>query len=225
MEKKCSKCGHIKCNSLFAKAKSRADGLQSKCKDCNKKYREENREKINKYLSEYSERNRDKLLIQKRQYRIDNLEKIREKDRIWSRKNPEKVKANQELQWSKNRQKYYAKAVERYTKRRKIDSLYDLKCRLSHRVRLALKGIGLTKSKRTIEMIGCSWEDLVKHIERQFTTGMSWDNRSEWHIDHIIPLATATCEDDIIRLNHFTNLRPLWAEDNLRKSDKLEHLI
>jgi hypothetical protein len=63
------------------------------------------------------------------------------------------------------------------------------------------------------------------HIERQFVKGMTWENRGEWHIDHIIPLATAQNENDVVKLNHHTNLRPMWAKDNLRKSSKLENLL
>lgn len=223
--KKCNKCNQEKSLSDFSKALNRKSGIQSKCKSCDKEYRQKNREKILKYLSDYNDKNRDELLSKRKKYRLENIEKVREQGRVWAVNNPEKIKLSKQKLMTKNKDKYYAKTYERNNARRKTDDLYNLKCRLSHRVRMAMKGIGLKKSQRTIEMIGCSWEDLVKHIERQFTTGMSWDNRSEWHIDHIIPLATATCEDDIIQLNHFTNLRPLWAEDNLRKSDKLEHLI
>lgn len=223
--KKCNKCNQEKSLSEFSKALNRKIGVQSKCKSCDKEYRQKNREKILKYLTDYNDKNRDELLSKRKKYRLENIEKVREQGRIWAINNPEKIKSSKQKLMIKNKEKYYAKTYERNSARRKTDSFYNLKCRLSHRVRLAMKGVGLKKSKRTIEMIGCAWEDLVKHLERQFTTGMSWDNRSEWHIDHIIPLATATCEDDIIRLNHFTNLRPLWAEDNLRKSNKLEHLI
>jgi hypothetical protein len=50
---------------------------------------------------------------------------------------------------------------------------------------------------------------------------MSLDNHGKWHLDHIIPLATATTEEDVIRLNHYTNFQPLWADDNLKKSNKI----
>jgi hypothetical protein len=54
---------------------------------------------------------------------------------------------------------------------------------------------------------------------------MSWENRRLWHIDHIIPLALAKNEDQLIKLNHYTNLRPLWAKDNLVKSARYEKEI
>jgi hypothetical protein len=49
---------------------------------------------------------------------------------------------------------------------------------------------------------------------------MTWSNMGEWHIDHIKPLATAKTEKDVYELNHYTNLQPLWAKDNLSKGAK-----
>ena len=64
---------------------------------------------------------------------------------------------------------------------------------------------------------------------------MTWDNHGELHIDHIIPMSITTTEEEeeeeeAIKLNHYTNLQPLWAKDNVNKSDKLnwknyEHLL
>ena len=50
---------------------------------------------------------------------------------------------------------------------------------------------------------------------------MSWDNYGEWHIDHIIPLASATTEEGVLKLYHYSNLQPLWAKDNLSKGSKI----
>jgi hypothetical protein len=54
---------------------------------------------------------------------------------------------------------------------------------------------------------------------------MSWDNMGKWHIDHIIPISSACGEVDLIKLNHYTNLQPLWEVDNLKKSNKIISLI
>ena len=59
------------------------------------------------------------------------------------------------------------------------------------------------------------------HLEGLFMEGMSWENQGEWHLDHIIPVSIATSEEEIIKLNHYTNFQPLWAEDNIIKSNKL----
>jgi hypothetical protein len=50
---------------------------------------------------------------------------------------------------------------------------------------------------------------------------MTWDNHGEWHIDHIIPISSGKTEDEVLKLCHYTNLQPLWKEDNLKKSDKI----
>ena len=72
-----------------------------------------------------------------------------------------------------------------------------------------------------MEMLGCTPEELRDHLQSQFTEGMTLENHGEWHIDHIIPLASANTEEEIVKLCHYTNLQPLWAEDNLSKSDKI----
>ena len=223
--KVCSKCGEKRHISQFAKQTKAKDGLQNKCKICNKEYRNANKERIKKYLTDYQLKNRDVLIAKKRQYRINNLDKIRKKGLIWAKNNQEKVRANQKKQWYKNKEKYYAANYKRNSNRRKTDHLYAMRLRISHRLRLALRGIGMKKSITTKSIIGCSWEQLKIHIETQFIDGMTWENRSAWHIDHKIPLSTAKTEEDVIRLSHYTNLQPLWAKDNLRKSNKLDYQL
>jgi hypothetical protein len=81
----------------------------------------------------------------------------------------------------------------------------------------------LIKNKTYNDIIGCSPEFLKEYLENQFAEGMSWDNHGQysWHIDHIIPLSSAKTDEEIYKLCHYTNLQPLWAEDNLRKSNKI----
>jgi len=76
---------------------------------------------------------------------------------------------------------------------------------------------GYTKKSTANEILGADYAKVSAHLESQFKDGMSWENRSEWHIDHIIPLASAKNEDELIKLFHYTNLQPLWAIDNLKK--------
>lgn len=91
--------------------------------------------------------------------------------------------------------------------------------RLIHNTRSRVHGVlKSNKSKSTIDYIGCDTQTLKLHLEQQFTEGMTWDNYGEWHVDHIIPLASANNMDELIPLLHHTNLQPLWAHDNLVKS-------
>ena len=103
-------------------------------------------------------------------------------------------------------------------KRRAEDIEFRIKNNLGARVRCAIKN----KQKRTLEFLGCSIPDLIKHLEGQFQEGMTWDNYGEWHIDHIRPCALFDLlnEEEQLKCFNYTNLQPLWAIDNLRKSDK-----
>jgi hypothetical protein len=69
-------------------------------------------------------------------------------------------------------------------------------------------------------ILGCPFSFLIKYIEARFADGMSWENRSKWHIDHIVPLSSAKTKKQLIKLNHYSNLRPIWAKDNLKKGSK-----
>jgi len=105
----------------------------------------------------------------------------------------------------------------KYEKNRKeYDELFKFKRSVRSLICRSFKYVG-KKSSKTTDMIGCSIEELKKHIESLFLDGMNWDNRHLWHIDHIKPLSTAKTIDDVYILNHYTNLRPLWAVDNLNK--------
>ena len=80
----------------------------------------------------------------------------------------------------------------------------------------------ITKNNKTFEIIGCTPQELKEHIEKQFTEGMCWEKIGEHiHIDHIIPLSSAKTEEEIYNLCHYTNLQPLWAEDNLKKNKNI----
>ena len=95
---------------------------------------------------------------------------------------------------------------------------------LRSRIRIALKQANGTKSARTLELLGCDIEFLRQHLSNQFTEGMTWDNYGEWHVDHIKPCSAFDLTDPEQQLQcfHYTNLQPLWAIDNLSKSDKWE---
>ena len=93
---------------------------------------------------------------------------------------------------------------------------------MRHRLRSAIAG-GF-KSGSAVRDLGCSIEDLKRYLESKFEIGMSWKNYGEWHIDHVVPLSWFNLEnrEQLIYACRFDNLQPLWAEDNIRKSDKYE---
>jgi hypothetical protein len=132
-------------------------------------------------------------------------------------------KENSEEYYLKNRErdkKYHEK-----TKVRKKLMSYKIENRLKNslrsRVRNFLKSVNIIKTNKTMLMVGCSPEFLKEHLEKQFKNNMTWDNYGEWHIDHIIPLSSSKTEEEIYKLIHYTNLQPLWARENLIKSNKL----
>jgi hypothetical protein len=112
------------------------------------------------------------------------------------------------------------KRAARISKKLASDPIYRLKYRIRSTINNALKNKGFAKKSKSTLILGCDWSEFAKHIESQFTEGMSWDNRHLWHLDHIEPISRAISEDDIYRLNHYTNFQPLWAEDNIAKSNK-----
>lgn len=105
-----------------------------------------------------------------------------------------------------------------YQKRRKKqDVLFRIISQMRNSVNRYLK----YRSKHTFDIIGCTPLELKEHLEKQFVEGMSWENKNLWHIDHIIPLSSAKTEEELYKLCHYTNLQPLWAEENLKKSNKI----
>lgn len=107
-------------------------------------------------------------------------------------------------------------------KYRNTDSNFKIKDNLCRRINNALHGN--SKSKRTLDLLGCSIEFLRQHIELQFKEGMVWNNYSinGWHIDHIRPCASfdLSKSEEQQKCFHYTNLQPLWAEENRSKSNK-----
>ena len=150
-------------------------------------------------------------VIERRKNDYERVKEIESKSRL-KRREEEKIRSK------KNRRRQYLYKV----KRLKTDPVYKLKNNLSSQVRGAFTKKGVCKSKKSMELLGCDIETAKKHIESLFTEGMTWENHGlyGWHIDHIIPLDIAKTEEDVLKLCHYTNLRPLWAKENLEKAGK-----
>jgi hypothetical protein len=132
---------------------------------------------------------------------------------------------NTKEEYQKRSKKYNTNNKERVAEyimdRYNNDSLFKLKHLLRNNTRRYIQG---EKSIHTEQILGCTFEQLRQHIESQWIEGMNWDNWTQdgWHVDHIIPLASAKTEDEIYRLNHYTNLQPLWALDNKSKGASIK---
>jgi len=136
--------------------------------------------------------------------------------------NKDKAKAIQ-AEWRRtNKDKARAYVTEYQRNRRKSDPLFKLTHNLRSRLYMALKG--KLKSASTMQLVGCTIDFLKSHLEFQFAEGMTWDNYGQWHIDHIRPCASFDLSDDKQQQEcfHYSNLQPLWATDNLSKSDTYE---
>ena len=195
MEKKCSKCNIEKENCEFNKGRG-------SCKLCVKEY-----DRI-KYLN-----NIEKY----RKYSQDRYNNNPEYIKTWNKENNDKVNISSKKWRSKNVDKYNQYMVNK----RNSDPIFKISFNVRKRIGKFLKINNLTKNNRTFDIVGCTPEFLKEHLEFRFTNGMSWDNYGKWHIDHIIPLSSAKNEDEVYKLCHYTNLQPLWAEDNIKKSNKI----
>lgn len=138
-------------------------------------------------------------------------------------------KESLEKMWERNRKEYCYSDTKEYKRlhaeMRRKDPKVRLHSSISSNIKLALKKRSIRKQSKTFDMLGYSIEEYIIHIEKQFTAGMNWSNYGKWHIDHIVPISTAQTLDDVISLNQLSNLRPLWAKDNLKKHSKRTHLI
>lgn len=109
--------------------------------------------------------------------------------------------------------------------REQYDTLFKLISRTRLLISASLKNNGYKKNDKIEILLGCTFKQFQAHIENHFTEGMNWNNQGEWHLDHIIPVSSATNEIELIKLNHYSNLRPLWAKDNLEKSNNIPYSI
>ena len=170
-----------------------------------KKWREENPEKSKEASRKWREKNPEYMGIASRKWREENPEYSSIASRKWREENPEKAK------------KYFN---ERYVN--------NIQYKLSKLVRSRLwKAISREqKVGSAVHDLGCTLEELKIHLENQFEEGMTWDNWKPdgWHIDHIKPLSKFDLTDPVQfkEAVHYTNLQPLWAEENFKKSNKVD---
>lgn len=216
MEKKiCSKCKIEKEICEFNTRKDSKDGRRNECKIC---WYSKGRDYITKHpqkKQEYNKRWLSKVPEYHKEFYSKNKEYFLEKRIRFTNINP-----NYNKEYYENNKKYFSDyVVYNYNN----DNLYRLSHLTRNRIKQFLKSKNITKNNSTFNIVGCPPIFLKEHLEKQFIDGMSWENHGlyGWHIDHIIPLSSAKTEEEIYELCHYTNLQPLWAEDNLKKGVKI----
>lgn len=194
-------------NSRTAKQDARSKKKLSQY-GAHKKWKQKNREKCNAYDREYRKRNKERDLEKKREYyrkyRKSHRESISRDNKKWEVNNKDKKK-------------------EYFRHRSKNDLGFLLRGRLRSRIYSAIRMKNAKKCMKTASLVGCTIQFLIKYLESKFTDGMSWLNNGRWHIDHKIPCASFNLIDPEQQKKcfHYTNLQPLWAIDNFKKSDKI----
>ena len=182
------------------------------------------RKKLKKFRAQLSaedlkEFNRVKATAANAIWRAENPEKAKVVNANWRAENPEKAKAVNAI-WRAENPEHTASYTSNYHMQRSSrDPLYRLQCNMRIMGNRVVKQLALGKKPAcTKKWQGCTAEELKTHFESLFTEGMYWDNYGEWHVDHIRPVSSFAPEE-WEQINHYTNLQPLWAEDNLSKSD------
>lgn len=185
-----------------------------------KEYYAANKESRREYNKEYAVKNKDSIRVQRKKYRECNTESRKQAMRDWYLKNAEYAKSKAKEYRELHKEKMLEWSKQYRKTRMSTDPVYKAAIRIRSLVNVKLYSKGYTKKSRTYEILGCSFTEFTAHIESQFQENMSWDNHGEWHLDHIIPIASAATEQDVIRLNHYSNFQPLWALENLKKGSK-----
>ncbi len=147
--------------------------------------------------------------------------------RKWAKKNPERQRSLTRAWQERNTERMRSIWREMAARKRQADPARRIHGRISNQIYAVIKRAKGCRS--AFDLVGYSFAELKDHLERQFLRGMSWENIGEWHIDHIVPLSSFTIagpdDPELKRAWALTNLRPLWAVDNLRKGAKLEVML
>ena len=173
-----------------------------------KKYTDDNKDKRKIYIKNWCIKNKDEIKLKKAQYYIENKDVISKRIKTYVENNKDIVRHRR----------------NNYERRKTKDNIqFRIGKNLRRRLRNTLNN--KTKSGSAVKDLGCTIESFKAYLESKFQPGMTWNNYGYdgWHIDHIKPLSSfdLTDRNQFLEACHYTNLQPLWAHDNLTKSDKL----
>lgn len=212
-QKQCCRCKQKKLLSEFSPCQNEMFGVGHYCHSCHKilqgeyynrhKHDPSFRERAKSHYRKYYSKNKEHINKKGKLYSIKNRAKTREYDRLWHRNHRDKTKLS--------KQRYNNKIETRIS-----NAISTPIGRLLH---------GKKAGRKWQTLTGWTLEELMAHLKKQFKDGMSWDNYGQWHIDHIIPKAyfkfESASDPEFKRCWALSNLRPLWAKDNLHKSSNI----
>lgn len=144
------------------------------------------------------------------------------KRKYWDSLSPEKkaeINARKKELYHKNNHKENKRNY--VNNKLETDPFFKLKFNLRVLIRNGINRNFSKRSKKTSEILGCTFEEFKIYLESKFDENMNWENQGTyWHLDHIIPISSAQTEQEVYKLNHYTNFQPLYWLDNLKKSNK-----
>ena len=205
--KGCSRCKELKDLIEFSKDKNKKDGLNINCRECCKFLFKE-------YKDNNSEKESDRGKIYNKEKRKIDKDLIKEYKREYFQKNKEIIAIKRREKYNMNK--------DIINKNRSSNIPKRLNNTIGNLIRSYLKSNGFYKKSRTYKILGCSPLELKIYLESKFENWMTWDNYGKyngelcygWDIDHIIPISSVKTEEEILKLNHYTNLQPLCSYTN-----------
>jgi hypothetical protein len=197
----CSKCKEPKELKHYVKDKYSKDGISYKCKECNKKYKNDNKESIKKCWKIYYQTNKEEIKRKSKEYINTRI--------------PERTEYN--------RKRFQEKKEQIYEYNRKHRNIPTNKLKEALRISLLniLRRNKINKNNKSAKYLGCTLEEYKQHIEQQFKPEMNWVNWGEvWELDHMKPLSKfdMSIEENIFKAFHYTNMQPLFKTTEIAKS-------
>lgn len=224
--KQCNRCQQVQSLENFDRCKRHKDGRRGECKKCraadSQVYNAKNSTKLKAYYRTYYRKNRSTCISKAKEYAQTHREERRAYLAAYKLKHMDRIRMLARARSQTPRGKQRARLA-----RLRRQNILALRFRdaFSRNLARRLAQYGLKKQNTTCKMIGCSMEHLIRHLERQFTAGMTWENRGlkGWQIDHMIPCKAFDLADATERRKcfHWSNLQPLWGNDNRTKADKI----
>jgi hypothetical protein len=164
-------------------------------KVADKKWRDSNKEYMSNKTKTWYEQNKEHRKQYLKEYREKNIDKIRKTKRDYERN------------------------------RKSSDPLYKLISNFRTAIYQVLKENRVDKNQSYFDVLQYTPEELIIHLEKQFTDGMTWENYGEWHVDHKLPITSFNIQEmgdeEFMKCWCLSNLQPMWGEENIRKSNKL----